>query len=176
MGLALRRQIEALIPDALDPFSTWFKPWYFHVRLEEALRRFDVANRASVIAVELRSAGPDFGQELRRRLLSLDEKVLDRASVPCACGRRQLMVLMSGRSREQVEAAAGNIVDELADFGPAVGVAAWPEDGTTADDLIAWATRYHYLHLAEIVDLTEYRARGASRVSQLRPVEEMYWL
>ena len=134
------------LPNSLglvDPLTSWYRRWYFLVRLDDAL---ELARRdlLEVGLVLLDFPYIDGTQQvgslgLRQELLFAGHWCLGFNDVPGTLNDRELAVMLPDSGPARTEAVAAKLQERLREFSPRVSAAVCPQDGWLTEHLIACA-------------------------------------
>ncbi len=128
----------------IDPLTSWYRRWYFLVRLDDALElsRRDVLELGLVLVkVPLLADGsPQIGTlRLREELLFAGHWCLRFHDVPGTLNSQELAVFLPDSGEERTSEVAAKLKSRLREFSPRVGTAVSPQDGWLTEQLIARA-------------------------------------
>ena len=131
------------IPALLDLRSTWYHRWYFELRLEEEFLRSKRYRRSfSIISIRLPSSSmlSDHDRAKFDRLLIRTALFsLRPTDLPGILAPDELAVLLPETSRAGAASVASRLGEELGDYAPVIGLAAFPGDGRHLRGLLAHA-------------------------------------
>ncbi len=135
------------LPEAvglIDPLTSWYRRWYFLVRLDDALelvRRDALELGVVLIKMPLTIDGlPLIGtMRLREELLFAGHWCLRFHDVPGTLNHRELAVFLPDSGEERTLDVAARLKRRLRDFSPKVGTAVCPRDGWLTEHLIGRA-------------------------------------
>jgi GGDEF domain-containing protein len=126
----------------LDEESGLHTDWYFRLRLQEEIDRSERYNLTFSLLVikpfavhqdvDLTSAKAWFGDHIRRHLRKVD--------FPALLQDGSLAILMTGTTLRSARVVEKRVRKDLSDVDPRTGVACYPADGKTVDEIIAVAT------------------------------------
>ena len=135
------------LPEAvglIDPLTSWYRRWYFLVRLDDAL---DLARRDAlelgVVLINMPltvDGSPQIGTiRLREELLFAGHWCLRFHDVPGTLNDRELAVFLPDSGEERAAKVARDLKQRLHAFQPKVGTAVYPQDGWLTEHLIGHA-------------------------------------
>jgi GGDEF domain-containing protein len=145
----------------LDPDTGWFQRYYFFLRLDRELADARLRNEVgALIAVKLdlsRTHSVTVDYRLREHLTSIVIEALRPGDFPASIGFGELAVYLPRTDRFTAQEIVERMADELEEFSPRTGVAAWPQDAETRLDLLAAASRFESAPGGKIIDFVSYK-------------------
>jgi GGDEF domain-containing protein len=160
----IRRLVKALHPDLLDPATSWYRRWYFVLRLAEEVERADrYAQPLAVMTITLPRTVQTMLYQLHGRVAewlgSVADEALRVSDFPGVLAPDELAVFLPHAGRDVARRIATRVALRLESLTPVIGIAAFPEDGRGAEDLLAAARRRASGGFGRITDLRAYRER-----------------
>ena len=129
-------------PSIYDQGTNWYADWYFALRLDEEIsrsRRYEFDLCLVWLAFVFDSRFSPQRIEMKNSLANLGPDVFHQIDIPGVLNQDQFAVCLPQSDRAAGTAVAERLGAELAVYGPKIGLAVYPTDGTDAGDLIRTA-------------------------------------
>jgi hypothetical protein len=131
-----------VLPSIYDQATTWYEPWYFSLRLDEEVAR---SRRHSLDLAVIAFAIDDLGGPLSPLRLDLNNVMSEFAAtlrisdIPGVVDRERFAIALPQTGRAGAATLLHRLAAALAPFEPRIGLAVFPADAASADDLLARA-------------------------------------
>ena len=126
------------LPPIYDQLTEWYQGWYFDLRVEEELSRAKRYGLAlSVAAIYLQTSLNLKEEACLRTMQFVRSKQLRRSDIPAIRDERQLAICLTHTNSQQALVVVQRLQKVLADYGPAIGLATFPDDGEDPGRLTA---------------------------------------
>jgi GGDEF domain-containing protein len=146
-GSQCQSQLFHQLHGLLDWNNGWYQKWYFMLRLEEeVLRSIRYHHPFAVLSITLETKPHDKAgrQELDKLLAELAFDGFRETDIQGVLNLDELAVILPETDRAGAEIVSDRLAGRLAPFAPRLGVALFPSDGGTAEELLehaqAWIT------------------------------------
>ena len=123
----------------LDPATGWYRQWYAQLRLSEEIIRANRYKRALAVVTIRLPSDPQTPLNRGALLAALSEigaRELRAIDLPGILGRHAYFVILPETDKAGAKVVARRLAATMGAFAAVIGVADYPKDGKTIEDLL----------------------------------------
>jgi GGDEF domain-containing protein len=154
--IRLRPGYEKYLQQFMEPESSWYRRWYFELRLEEEMLRSARHSRdLSLLILRLRRLDDLSGEQEEDHFLLLSHIANNRlraTDIPGRLAADEYAIVLPETGPAGAEIVASRLTDDLADYIISCKIRNFPDDGVAVDELLRTTDQSD-----NVVELAQFR-------------------